>query len=212
MYLSYGRRVDGDEIACAVIAPGLMPTTDVDINQYHRTTSHTHSRLLRKSAEQQGVKLKPGVKLLPCVGCSLAKGFSAPVKKSTTVRPDKKNWRVFVDTSGRKNVPSVGGKHYCVHYRRDATRMTREYLIKKKAEAPDTLNLYIADTKEIGMPHVIRSDDAPELMGGRFAEICREHNIKREFTSASTSQLNGVAERGLTLVSRVAKASAYQAK
>ena len=52
----------------------------------HRTTAHTYSRLLRESARQQGVKLKPGVKLLPCVGCSTAKGFSAPVKKTTECR------------------------------------------------------------------------------------------------------------------------------
>ena len=69
------------EHARAVVATGLLLTTDVDINQYHRTTAHTHPRLLRESARQQGVKLKPGVKLLPCAGCSTAKGFSAPVKK-----------------------------------------------------------------------------------------------------------------------------------
>ena len=65
MYISYGRRVDGDDIehARAVIAPGLLPTTDVDINQYHRTTAHAHLRLLRESARRQGVKLKPGMKL-----------------------------------------------------------------------------------------------------------------------------------------------------
>ena len=67
MYISYGRRVDGDDIehARAVIAPGLLPTTDVDNSQYHRTTAHIHPRLLRESARQQGVQLKPGVKLLP---------------------------------------------------------------------------------------------------------------------------------------------------
>ena len=39
MYISYGRRVDGDDIEDArdVIAPGRLPTTDVVINQYHRT-------------------------------------------------------------------------------------------------------------------------------------------------------------------------------
>ena len=57
MYISYGRRVDGDDIehARAVIAPGFLPTTDVDINQYHCTTAHTHPRLLRESVRQQGV-------------------------------------------------------------------------------------------------------------------------------------------------------------
>ena len=88
MYISYGRRVNGDDIeyARAVIASGLVPTTDVDIQQYHRTTAHRHPRLLRESAWQQGVKLKPGVKLLPWVGCSTAKGFSAPAKKTTECR------------------------------------------------------------------------------------------------------------------------------
>ena len=69
----------------------------------------------------------------------------------------------------------------------------------------------MADTRDIGPPEIIRSDDAPELKGGRFAKICRKHHIKREFTSASTPQLNGVAERGLTM-EKVAKASAFQAK
>ena len=49
-------------------------------------------------------------------------------------------------------------------------------------------------------------------MGGRFAVICRKHNIKREFTSANTPQLNGVTERGLALIEKVAKASMYQAE
>ena len=70
----------------------------------------------------------------------------------------------------------------------------------------------MADTRDIGPPEIIRSDDAPELKGGRFAKICRKHHIKREFTSASTPQLNGVAERGLTPIEKVAKASAFQAK
>ena len=80
-YVGYGSWVDDIELACAVLTPGTLSTTDVDINHYHRTTAHTHPRLLRKSAEQQGVKLRPGVKLLPCVGCSTAKGISAPVPK-----------------------------------------------------------------------------------------------------------------------------------
>ena len=68
-----------------------------------------HPHLLRESARQQGAKLKPGVKLLPCVGCSTAKGFSAPVKKTTECRSDKKHGRVFVDNSGKEPVLSMGG-------------------------------------------------------------------------------------------------------
>ena len=39
MYHSYGRRVADCELARAVITPGLLPTTDVDVNHYHRTTT-----------------------------------------------------------------------------------------------------------------------------------------------------------------------------
>ena len=47
MYLTYGYRPESDvEQACAVIAPGLLPTTGVGINHYHRTTAHTHPRSL----------------------------------------------------------------------------------------------------------------------------------------------------------------------
>ena len=56
MYFGYGHRlVSETEQACAVIAPGLLPTTDVDINAYHRSAAHAHPRLLRETAKQQKV-------------------------------------------------------------------------------------------------------------------------------------------------------------
>ena len=127
------------------------------------------------------------------------KGFSPSVKKTTECRSDKKHSRVFVDLSGKKPALSMGGKQYGMIFRYNATRMSKEYFVKHKSDAPEALDQYLADTRDIGPPEIIRSDDAPELKGDRFAEICRKHHIKREFSSASTPQLNGVAERGLTL-------------
>ena len=212
MYLAHGRRLAGEEIekAFAVIAPGLMPTTDVDINRYHRTTAHTHPRLLRAAAAQQGVKLRPG-KLLPCVGCSAAKGFRAPVKHKTANRSQKRLGRVFVDSSGKRPVKSQGGKQFSIIFRDDKTRMTFLDFMRRKSESPTALRQFLADVRDVGLPELIRSDDASELRGGEFADICREHRIKQEFTSPSTPQLNGVAERGLALVEKLAKAVMIQA-
>ena len=96
MYFGYGHRlVSETEQACAVIVPGLLPTTNVDINAYHRSAARAHPRLLRETAKQQGVTLKPGVNLLPCFGCSSAKGISASVQKTTLKRSDKKLGRFF---------------------------------------------------------------------------------------------------------------------
>ena len=66
--------------------------------------------------------------------------------------------------------------------------------MKHKSDAPEALKQYLADTR-VGPSVIIRSDDAPELMYGRFSNICKELGIKREFMSASTAQLNVVAER-----------------
>ncbi|CAN0574340.1 unnamed protein product, partial [Laminaria digitata] len=129
--------------ACAVIAPGLLPTTDVDINAYHRSTAHTHHRLSLGSAEQQGVKLKKGSKLLLCVGCSMAKGISAPVNKVIGCRSDKKLGRVFVDLSGKQAVKSKGGNQYAMIFRDDKTRLSWVYFLRSKAEAPDMLEQWL---------------------------------------------------------------------
>ena len=65
LYFTYGTRLDTEtEQACAVVHPGLLSTTDVDVNTYHRSTAHTQHRLLLRPAEQQGLKLKKGSKLL----------------------------------------------------------------------------------------------------------------------------------------------------
>ncbi|CAN0394375.1 unnamed protein product, partial [Scytosiphon promiscuus] len=206
--------VDGsvEEVACATIAPGLLLTTNVDINVYHRSTSHTHHRLLAHSAKQRGVTLKKGGQLQPCVGCSAAKGYNSPVKMSIECRSDEKLDRVFVDLSGIKPVKSHGGNQYSMGFRDDNSRITWEYYLRSKDEAPIALEEWLTDVRSVGVPKIIRSDDANELRGGRFGEIWRTHRIKREFTAADRPQLNGVAERGLTLIAKLAKASAIQAK
>ena len=120
--------------------------------------------------------------------------------------------RIFVDERGEKPVASTGGKKYSTIFRGDAMRMSWIYFTRKKFESPDALDQFLADTREYGPPKIIRTDDAPQLKAGKFDEICRKLHIKRKITSANTPQLNGVAERGLTLIEKVAKASAYQAK
>ncbi|CAN0397749.1 unnamed protein product, partial [Hapterophycus canaliculatus] len=200
------------QIARATITPGLLPTTTVDTNAYHRSTSHTHLRLLAHFTKQQGVTLKKNVKLQPCGGCSAAKGYNAQVKKPTECRSDEKLGRVFIDLSGKKPVQSHGRNLYAMIFRDDKTRMTWEYFLRSKDEAPIALEKWLADVRHVGVPKIIRSDDASELRGGRFSEICRTHRIQREFTSTDRPQLNGVAERGLTLIEKLAKALAIQAK
>ena len=72
----FGFRTDrsSEENVHAVIAPGARstPSTAADINEFHCSHSHMHEDLLRKTAKQIGVKLQG--QLVPCRGCSEAKG------------------------------------------------------------------------------------------------------------------------------------------
>ena len=69
------------------------------------------------------------------------------MKKTTECRSDKKYGRVFVDLSGKKPVLSVGGKQYGMIFCDDATRMSTEYFVKHRPDAPEALDQYLADTR-----------------------------------------------------------------
>ena len=47
---------------------------------------------------------------------------------------------------------------------------------------------------------VVRSDNGGEFNQGEFEQLCREKNIKQEFTTADSPEHNGVAERGLAKI------------
>ena len=63
-----------------------------------------------------------------------------------------------------------------------------------------------------GIPEIIRSNDGSELKEEKFNEISKKRCIKQELTSVDRPQLNGVTERGLTLIDELANACAFQAR
>ena len=102
----FGYRTDrsSEENVHAVIAPRARPTpsTAADLHDFHCSHGHMHEDLLRKTAEQIGLKLRG--QLVPCQGCSEAKGIRKPVKLFTYTRTAKPAERCFVDLSGPKSV------------------------------------------------------------------------------------------------------------
>ena len=68
-------------------------------------------------------------------------------------------------------------------FRDDATWMSKEYFVKHNSDAPEALDQYLADTRDIGPPEILRSDDAPELKGGRFTSSENSlHLVHRNLT------------------------------
>ena len=216
LYSLYGYRVDCStrENACAVLAPGQLPSkTVVDINDYHCAAGHSHEVLLRKTAEKQGIVLEG--KLLECRGCSMAKGLRKGIKQSTHTRADKKLGRVFVDLSGPKVVEPLGRKRYTLIVRDDFSRYTWVYCMRRKSNAAEMLEQFLADTREDGVPSkvvIVRTDGGGEFRGGTFGDLCRSRGIKQEFTTADSPQFNGVAERALGLIETATMAGRIQAR
>ena len=98
--------------------------------------------------------------------------------------------------------------------RDDFTRSNAVYFMRSKNEISRYFRQYLADYRFTGVPcpvETVRTDDAAELKGGAFADLCRERVIRQEFTTADSPQCNGVAERGIAMIESAGKAAIIQA-
>ena len=98
--------------------------------------------------------------------------------------------------------------------RDDFTRFIDVYSMRSKDEVSRYFRQYLADYRFTGVPcpvETVRTDDAAEFKGGAFADLCRERGIRQEFTTADSSQFNGVAERGIVMIESAGKVTIIQA-
>ena len=94
---------------------------------------HASETLLRTTAKRLGIELTG--EMHACTGCSMSKAFRKGIARETKSRSDKKLGRVFVDLGGRKDVASIGGKHYPMIVKDDFTRRGWLYFLRNKSDA-----------------------------------------------------------------------------
>ena len=85
--------------------------------------------------------------------------------------------RVFVDLGGRQDIASVGGKHYPMIVKDDFTRRAWMHFLKNKSDAGSAFRSFLARVCADGVPslvEIVRSDNAGEFFGGKFASVCNE--------------------------------------
>jgi hypothetical protein len=70
-------------------------------------------------------------------------------------------------------VPTLNGNSMAQLYTNDLA-FTRVYPMKLKSQAHESLSAFI---HEIGIPSSLHSDDAKELMQGKFKDLCKEFHI-----------------------------------
>ena len=206
----------GETANNATFAPGPMPQnadTPTNINDFLVAHAHAHDGALRKTAKQMDITLV-GI-MHECKGCSLAKGIRMLIPSKTSNRAVERLFRVSVDFGGKKHVKSIGGNTYPMIIKDDYSRYTWMYFISHKCDAADTLFAkFLSDLRLEEIPSevvVIRSNDGGEFSEEKFGKLCRERNIKQEFTTADSPEYNGVAERGLALIESAALAARIKA-
>ena len=163
--------------------------------------------LLRKTAKQMRVKLQG--QLVPCQGCSEAKGIRKPVKPFTYTRAPKPGERCFVDLSGPKSVKSPGGKECMMVVRDDFSQFTRTFSLRNKDETATYCSKYLAEIAPCKV-EVVRSDGGGESSKGVFGALCTTEKIRQEFTTADSPQYNGVAERQTAIIEAASLAARIQ--
>ena len=139
----------------------------MDVNEFHNSYAHSHELLLRTTAKRLGTEVVGGKHA--CTGCSMSKAIRKGTSHETKRRSDKKLGRVFVDLGGRKDVASVGGKHYPMIVKDDFTRRAWMYSLRNKSDAGSAFRSFLASVRADGIPSlvkIVRSDN-----GGEF--FCR---------------------------------------
>ena len=183
----------------------------------HRSKESIQTMIKNEVVEGLKVTARSGSLSGVCSTCQHANMKKTPVPKLTKTRATVPNVRVFTDTTGiikgvnGEALKMFGNTTVFQFFVDDATRRVKAYPMKRKTEEEflRALKKYIT---EVGQPMVIlRSDGAPEFQSDECQRFYEEHRIKRETTPADTPQYNGVAERAIQSVFRMARAMRLEA-
>jgi hypothetical protein len=142
-----------------------------------------------------------------CEGCILG-------KQHRNVFPSGKSWReraplelIHSDLCGPMQTPSLGKSQYFITFIDDFSRKTWVYFLKYKSEAFEIFKQFKALVEKQSGHYikVLRTDRGGEYISNEFLNFCKEHGIKKQFTTRYTPQQNGVAERKNRTIQEMAR-------
>ena len=186
-------RIDTPLAAAALIPGPLKHGKEVDINHLHVSLTHAQASVLKATAKQHEIRLTG--ELVPCSGCSQAKGHRAPTPHHVTRRATHPLGLVHIDTAGPYPT-SLGGSRYVVMFVDSASRLQRPCGVREKSAAAilSVVKRFVAD---MGAPRAFRTDSGTEYSNIMFVDFCNGLGIRREFTAPYTPQQNGPVESAI---------------
>ena len=143
-----------------------------------------------------------------CPGCAEGSCHARPISQGPTERAGIGE-RAFMDNCGPVTPPSYTGKRYFNLIVDDKTRLKSVRFMRTREETLDAFKLYhktvvLACDKKL---RAIRTDPAPECCAGEVKQYCQEQGITQETTVAEQHTQNAVVERGIGIITEMARCS-----
>nr|GEW35848.1 putative ribonuclease H-like domain-containing protein [Tanacetum cinerariifolium] len=131
------------------------------------------------------------------VACLNGKQHKASCKTKLVNYVSKPLHTLYMDLFGPTSVSSLNHKWYCLVVTDGFFRFTWTFFLRTKDETSRILRNFITEIENLKdfKVKIIRCYNRGEFKNKEMNELCTRKRIKREFSNARTSQLNGVAKR-----------------
>eukprot|EP00253_Pinus_taeda_P033627 PITA_33627 len=169
---------------------------------------HLSFSQIRKACKYQVVHDLPDIRIPDntiCKSCQFGKQTRTNFteKEGSASRPLE---LVHTDICGPTRKRSPRGEEYFILFIDDFSRMCCIGLMKYKDEAFEKFKTFkaLVENESDHRIKCLRSDRGGEFISDEFFDFCKEHGIRREFSTARTPKKNGVVERMNRMVQQMA--------
>lgn len=200
----------------AAVADDVGTASAVYGREEHATPALAHLRFNHASHDvvMESARLGTGLTVqgsksrAVCEPCAKAKSKRAPfpaVAENPATAPLE---RAHADLIGPMT-PGPQGERHAILVVDEMTGLDVVTPLSRKSEAPAALEAYF---ENVGVPGILRTDNAKELTEGAAKRLMEEYRIKVQTTVAYTPQQNGLAERELAVLKEQTRALLFWAE
>lgn len=177
----------------------FLTVRETTTNLWHRRLGHVNFDSLFRMANKNIVN---GIKDVArkdndCEVCLRNKICELPYPKEAENKVDGVLDRIHSDIFGPSRTRSLSGALYFATFIDEKSRYCKVYALHSRDEIGDAFEQYKTFVeKQRGRPiKSVRTDNAAEYVGGKFARIVKEAGMVHQFSVARCKQQNGIAER-----------------
>ena len=195
----------------------------IELTDLHCALGHPSDEVLMQaltdSSTTRHLQLRKYVKLMDaCNVCPMGTQRAEPHPDTATTRASTFLDRLILDCSGKQPVASISGCWYFLLIVDDATRYKWTRLVKSVTQVAAQFDHFLRTVVRQGTLGArgcvqrVRTDNGPDFNNDNFKQVLRQHSITFEPSPPDASHQRGIAERGIGVLSAIARAGLFWAK